>query len=224
MATKTESTKKKRAEKDLRTTILEGYQEYLLMKGENPASVYAFCQNLNISESDFYQHFSDFESVASQFWIEIFEDSVKRLESSTEWEEFMVREKLLTFYYSFFEKIKGHRSYALLTLKGSLLGFKKEFADIKDLKADYKKWIKMLVAEGQAQGEIAGRSKLSDVYDDLFWYQFMFLLDFWRKDRSRGFEKTDEAIEKSVNLSFDLIEKNALDSAFDFGKFIFQNR
>jgi hypothetical protein len=71
--------------------------------------------------------------------------------------------------------------------------------------------------------EIAGRSKLSDNYDSLFWYQFMFLLDFWRKDGSTDFERTDEAIEKSVNLSFDLIEKNALDSAFDFGKFIFQN-
>lgn len=224
MATKTSSTAKKSTKKDLRSTILEAYQEHLLMKGENPASVYAFCQELGISEGDFYQHFSDFEAVAAQFWIGIFENSISRLENSPEWDQFMVREKLLSFYYSFFETIKGHRSYALLTLKGSLLGFKKEFADIKDLKTDFKKWLKSLIAEGQAQGEIAGRSRLSDVYDDLFWYQFMFLLDFWRKDRSKGFEKTDEAIEKSVNLSFDLIEKNALDSAFDFGKFIFQNR
>lgn len=222
MATKTSSTKKKSI--DLKAQILNAYQEYLLMKGENPASVYAFCKEIGIEESDFYQHFSDFEAVASEFWISSFKDSVERLMNSTEWEEFTVREKLLTFYYSFFETIKGSRSYASLTLKGSLLGFKKEFADIKDLKEDFKKWIKSMIAEGQAQGEIAGRSKLSDLYDDLFWYQFMFLLDFWRKDRSKGFERTDEAIEKAVNLSFDLIEKNALDSAFDFGKFIFQNR
>ncbi len=220
----TSTAKKKSTKKDLRAKILEAYQEQLLLKGENPASVYAFCKDLGISESEFYQHFSDFEAVASQFWIGIFKESTKRLGGSPEWDEFMVREKLLTFYYSFFEAIKGHRSYALLTLKGSLLGFKKEFADIKDLKTDYKKWLKGLINEGQAQGEIAGRSKLSDIYDDIFWYQFMFLLDFWRKDRSSNFEKTDEAIEKSVNLSFDLIEKNALDSAFDFGKFIFQNR
>ena len=222
MATKTSSTKKKSI--DLKAQILNAYQEYLLMKGENPASVYAFCKEIGIEESDFYQHFSDFEAVASEFWISSFKDSVERLMNSTEWEEFTVREKLLTFYYSFFETIKGSRSYASLTLKGSLLGFKKEFADIKDLKEDFKKWIKSMIAEGQAQGEIAGRSKLSDLYDDLFWYQYMFLLDFWRKDRSKGFERTDEAIEKAVNLSFDLIEKNALDSAFDFGKFIFQNR
>ena len=222
MATKTSSTKKKSI--DLKAQILNAYQEYLLMKGENPASVYAFCKEIGIEESDFYQHFSDFEAVASEFWISSFKDSVERLMNSNEWEEFTVREKLLTFYYSFFETIKGSRSYASLTLKGSLLGFKKEFADIKDLKEDFKKWIKSMIAEGQAQGEIAGRSKLSDLYDDLFWYQYMFLLDFWRKDRSKGFERTDEAIEKAVNLSFDLIEKNALDSAFDFGKFIFQNR
>ncbi len=224
MATKTTTSKAKSKKKDLRQEIIQAYQDHLLMKGENPASVYAFCKELKISEEDFYQYFSDFEAIAGQFWIGLFNDNLQRLINSSDWEEFLVREKLLTFYYSFFEACKAHRSYALLTLKGSLMGMKREFADIKDLKKEYKSWIKQLVQEGQGRGEIAGRSKLSDVYDDLFWYQFMFLLDFWRKDRSKGFEKTDEAIEKSVNLSFDLIEKNALDSAFDFGKFIFQNR
>ena len=97
-------------------------------------------------------------------------------------------------------------------------------AELKELKGAYKQMVKEVVAEGQQNNEIAGRSKLNDIYDDLFWMQFLFLLDYWRKDRSAGFERTDEAIEKAVNLSFDLIEKNALDSAFDFGKFMFQNR
>jgi hypothetical protein len=49
-----------------------------------------------------------------------------------------------------------------------------------------------------------------------------FLLLFWRDDESAGFEKTDAAIEKSVNLAFDLIGKGAVDSAFDFAKFLYQ--
>ncbi len=81
-----------------------------------------------------------------------------------------------------------------------------------------------MVEEGISGQEISSRSRLSDTYDRLFWYQFLFLLNFWKKDRSKAFEKTDAAIEKSVNLSFDLIEKNAIDSALDFGKFMFQNR
>ena len=34
--------------------------------------------------------------------------------------------------------------------------------------------------------------------------------------------ETDEAIEKSVNLAFDIIGKGVLDNALDFGKFLFQ--
>jgi hypothetical protein len=41
--------------------------------------------------------------------------------------------------------------------------------------------------------------------------------------RGANFEKTDAAIEKSVNLAFDLIGKGILDNALDFGKFLYQN-
>ena len=47
---------------------------------------------------------------------------------------------------------------------------------------------------------------------------------FWKEDNSPGFEKTDAAIEKSVNLAFDLIGKGAVDSAIDFAKFMYQNK
>jgi hypothetical protein len=43
-------------------------------------------------------------------------------------------------------------------------------------------------------------------------------------DTSNAFEKTDAAIEKSVNLAMDLMGKSPLDAALDFGKFLFQNK
>jgi hypothetical protein len=49
-----------------------------------------------------------------------------------------------------------------------------------------------------------------------------FVLMFWVKDESAEFEKTDEAIEKSVNLAFDLMGKGVVDNVFEFGKFLFQ--
>lgn len=222
MATSTKKTSKKTT--DIRSLIVEKYKEYLLMEGKNPASVYAFCKDLEISEADFYGHFNDFSQIAGAFWLEIFTINVSRLEATPEWDDFKTREKLLSFYFSFFEHLKASRSYALLALDHKMFSLKKGSSDLEDLKKAFKKWFTQILAEGQGREEIAGRSKFNDIYDDLFWYQFLFLLDFWRKDKSLGFESTDEAVEKSVNFSFDLIEKNAIDSAFDFGKFIFQNR
>jgi hypothetical protein len=56
------------------------------------------------------------------------------------------------------------------------------------------------------------------------WIQTLFILQFWANDDSKEFEKTDAAIEKAVNVAYDLMGKSPLDSMFDFAKFIFQNR
>jgi hypothetical protein len=45
-------------------------------------------------------------------------------------------------------------------------------------------------------------------------------MNFWLNDKSKGFEKTDACIEKSFALSFELISNNAIQKAFDFGKFL----
>ena len=54
------------------------------------------------------------------------------------------------------------------------------------------------------------------------WTQFLLVHQYWLKDKSKGFEKTDAFIEKSTHLVFDLLGQSALDSALDLAKFIFQ--
>jgi hypothetical protein len=78
--------------------------------------------------------------------------------------------------------------------------------------------------EGMSTKEIEERKFISNKYGDAAWLNLLFVTDFWLKDKSSGFEKTDEAIERSVNLAFDLIGKSPLDSIIEFGKFLFQNR
>ena len=72
-------------------------------------------------------------------------------------------------------------------------------------KESFKEWITSVLNEGKSSGEIAKRPYLDQRYDMIFWMHFVFVLQFWVHDESIGFEKTDAAIEKSVNLAFDLI-------------------
>ena len=58
------------------------------------------------------------------------------------------------------------------------------------------------------------------IYSEGAWVQMLFLLKFWMDDDSAGFEKTDMAIEKSVNTIFDVFDNTPLDAVFDFGKFL----
>jgi len=88
----------------------------------------------------------------------------------------------------------------------------------------FKEWIADLLLEAKETDEVTTRPIISDRYDDAIWLQFLFILGFWMKDDTKSFEKTDVAIEKSVNLAFDLMGHGPLDAMVDFGKFLFQNR
>ena len=52
----------------------------------------------------------------------------------------------------------------------------------------------------------------------------LFLLKFWMDDSSPSFEKTDMAIEKSVQTVFELFDNTPLDSVIDFGKFLWNEK
>ena len=91
-------------------------------------------------------------------------------------------------------------------------------------KSEFKTYIDNLVAEGLETEEIVKRPIITDRYYDGLWLQLMFVINFWIKDDSTNFEKTDAAIEKSVNLSFELMGKGPLDMMVDFAKFLYQNR
>ena len=54
--------------------------------------------------------------------------------------------------------------------------------------------------------------------------QLLFLMKFWIEDRSEKFEKTDAAIEKSVNTAFDVFDNTPLDSLLDLGKFLWKEK
>lgn len=211
-------------ERSLRSEIVAAYKDYVLMHGHEPASIYAFCKKLEIEEAQFYEHFNTFNQVADAYWDDVLHGVIEDLKADAEYANYSAREKLLSFYYEFFSELKKHRSYALLSFQESLGTLKKENRHLDAMKQSYKQWIKSVIRQGTQEGEIADRSQLSNSYETMFWWQLLWLINFWKSDRSNGFQKTDAAIEKSVNLSFDLIEKNALDSAFDFGKFMFQNR
>lgn len=203
--------------------IVEAYIDYLLANGHQPPSVFKFAQDVGIKESDFYDRFGSFEGVERAIWRSYFERTLQRLLSDGQYALFSMREKLLAFYYTLFEELKLNRSFAMHQLQRQrelrlVPGY------LKDFKAAFESYVSNLLAEGKGSGEIASRPYLDQTYPRMFWLQMGFLLLFWKEDQSAGFERTDAAVEKSVNLAFDLVSKGAVDTAFDLAKFLFQSK
>lgn len=216
----TKKTQKKAKSSVTAGSISQSYKEYVLSHG-HPSSVFIFCKEIGISESTFYEYFGSFEGVERSIWLDYISQTKAGLESDKSFEGFTSREKILAFYYGLAEVLKNDRSFVLHQLKGR----EKQFGIptfLKGFKSAFDEWIKAVIASGVLTGEIARRPQLDERYHVLFWAHLMFILQFWFKDNSANFENTDAAIEKSVNLAFDLIGKGVLDNAIDFGKFLFQ--
>jgi hypothetical protein len=204
-----------------RALILEAYKKHVLLEGAPPASIYKFCNQLGIRESDFYAEFASFETIDKTVWRTYLDTTIARLGDDANFGAFTVREKVLAFYFTLSEELKADRSYVL----GTLQAWQPKMlvpVFLKDFRHGFQDWFSMVLLEGKQTGEVANRPFLDQQYGSLFWMHFLFILQFWRNDDSAGFEKTDIAIEKSVNLAFDLIGKGVLDGALDFGKFLYQ--
>jgi hypothetical protein len=207
-----------------RENIIQAYIQHILEHGKEPVSVYKFAQSINMKEDEFYDHFTSFNSIKTAVWEKIIIDTLNHMQSQEVYQEYSAKEKLLAFYFTLIEELKKYRSY-LLALYENHMGFKKQVPlELKEFKKRFKEYCAEVVLEGKETEEIADRSFISDRYEDALWLETMFILQFWLKDTSPAFEKTDVAIEKSVNLAFDLMGKSALDSFLDLAKFLYQSK
>lgn len=205
------------------TAWIEEYKRFVLQENKTPRSVYELTHFVDVDEESFYEVFGGLNALSQRIWSEYFERTTERLTSESVYLDYGVREKLLAFYFTLLVVLKGDRSFIKIIMKEGLLPDWSP-PSLDTFRKQYSAFVKGLVGEGKETGEIADRMFISNQYDKPLWLQFLFILNFWLRDESLNFEKTDAAIEKSVNLSLDLMGKSPLDSLTDFAKFLYQSR
>jgi len=215
---------KKTLKKDYHKLILEAFKAHILEHGAPPASVFKFAKELKMKEEDFYTYYTSFESIKSGIWVQIFEETIFDIENQEAFQTYSAREKFLGFLFTWIEILKKNRSYLLSVYESkssTITTFPKESAEFR---SKFKEFAKEIILEGKESTEIAERPYITEKYDEAMWVQLWFVFRYWLEDTSPRFEKTDAAIEKSVNLAFDLMGKSALDSFLDFAKFMYQSK
>lgn len=203
--------------------IIISYMDYVIENNENPKSVYAFAKANNFEESKFYTHFGSFEAIEKQVFNTFFNNTITVLGKSQEYQSYDSRNKLLSFYFTFFENLTANRSYVIYVLhqhKNNLKGL----SLLSGLKKSYTNYIDGLDIEMIAIKQEQIDKIQTRALQESAWLQLLLTLKFWMDDTSASFEKTDIYIEKSVNTSFDVLNVAPLKSMIDFGKFIFKEK
>lgn len=203
--------------------IIALYMDYVLENETTPKTIYKFSKINNFSEEDFYNFFGSFKALEKAIWERFYEHTMNLIQQSPDYLSLTNREKMLTFYFTFFEMLLANRSYVLFILRKN--GNKLETLDqIKGLRRQVKGFATGLIREEneEKQNKILKRSET--VFSEAAWLQLLFLLKFWLNDNSPKFESTDVAIEKSVNTVFDVFDNTPLERVLDFGKFLWRER
>jgi AcrR family transcriptional regulator len=202
--------------------IKTGYIDYVLSNDEKPKSVYSFAKKLKISEADFYNHYASFDSIEKGIWTEFTIETITALQEQEVWGAYTSRDKILAFFYAYVEVLKKQRSFVIYTMKQKSNSFSPPDA-ISNMRPVFEQFAEDIINEGLESGELAERKFLSKRYKDALWIQFTFIVKFWVNDDSDGFEKTDEAIEKGINVTFDLFQRSPIDNLLEYGKFLTRN-
>ncbi len=202
--------------------FISGYIDYCKRVGYSPSSAYRLCKYLFTTEIEFNLYFDSLKSLEKEVWQCFLKPTYEKLENSKEFESYCARERLLAFYYTLFE----NKKHDFFFIKNSFKQFKwRLFTGHQEtiLKNEWLSFTRNIIALAKETEEISPRPVIENYYENLFVLHFFFLLHFWSNDSSENFELTDAAIEKSTNLLFDLLQRNAGDVAADFGKFIINN-
>jgi hypothetical protein len=202
-------------------SIQKAYIDFVLTEGTQPKSVYIFAKKNKMAEEEFYKFFGSFDAVEQGVWAALTHKTLTEIRAQEIWPQYSAREKALSFFYSFFELLKSNRSFAVYSIKKKRgFGTPKILEPTKEL---FESFAEGILAEGIETSELSDRKFFSKRYKDALWVQFGFVLNFWINDDSAGFEKTDEAIEKGVNVTFDLFQRSPIDNLFEYGKFLAKN-
>ncbi|WP_432410233.1 TetR family transcriptional regulator C-terminal domain-containing protein [Rasiella sp. SM2506] len=206
-----------------RASIISAYMQYVLEHEETPKSVYKFCKNHKMKETEFYSFFGSFEGVRQEIWTSFFNHAMELAHKNKAYEQFGNQEKMLTFFYTFFEILTANRSYVLFALKEHP-GMMKNLSQLKVLRSLLKEFAGALIEDANDEKQMKILKQPVSVFSEGAWLQTLLILKYWMEDTSANFEKTDVVIEKSVRAIFDVFQTTPLESVLDFGKFLWKER
>jgi len=203
--------------------ILSIFMDSVLEHEKFPLSVYKFCKTNEIDEQDFYKSYASLDTIKYHVWQVFFENTMGLLHKNKQYDSMDRKDRLLTFYFTFFEVLLLNRSYVLFALEGNESRMTK-IGQLKKLRISFKSFASELIEEGNDNKTLSLAKHPVGLFSEASWAQLLFFLKFWLDDTSPNFEKTDAAIEKSINVAFDVFDNTQLDAIFDLGKFLWKEK
>lgn len=204
--------------------IFELYGDYILNHGERPKNIYRFAKDNDFEEKDFYDFFSSFEQIEKSMLVNLFNKSVELASNVNSSDEITSKEKLLNVYFIFFENMTMNRSLVLMILGNDKLHSAKISNQLKETHRQFIKTLDFNDWEMFQKAKDEVKNHHEKAREEVLWLHLVSAIEFWKKDTSLAFEKTDIFIEKTIDTGFELMDNEPLRKVVDLGKFLFKEK
>ena len=204
--------------------LLSLYGDYLLENRERPKSIYSFAKENKFEEKEFYQFFSSFDHLEKEILKHFFQKSLDLTIEIEGYEEMSAKERLLNLYFIFFENLTMNRSLVTMILEKRDLTMLQK---MQKLKSEHQTFIKTLDfndLEILEKAKESFKNFNSKSREEILWLHFLSIIEFWQKDESPNFEKTDLYIEKTIDTGFQFLDHEPLKKFVDLGKFLWKEK
>lgn len=202
--------------------IFELYADYILNHGEKPKNIYRFAKDNEFEEKDFYNYFSNFEQIEEKMMVNLFDKSVALAAEVNEASDVNSKEKLLNVYYIFFENMTMNRSLVLMILGKDRMESLKVLNQMKYFHREYIRTLDFNDWDIIEKSKNTVKNFHEKAREEAFWLHLVSAIEFWKKDTSPAFEKTDIFIEKTIDTGFELMDNEPLRKLVDLGKFLYK--
>jgi len=190
------------------------FTEYKSLYKDSPQPIYIFDEDQNFKKLFFHQYAIDSKNIENSIFITFFNNTLESLSKSNRYQEFNSHNKLLSFYYIFFEILTTNRDY-VLQINNSCNKINNGFTFFNDLKIKFLKYASELGLR-TLKIEYINSSKTTQTTNKKgIWEEFISVFEFWLGDDSLQFEKTavyiHEFIHKSQNNKVSFISENLIE-------------
>lgn len=206
-----------------RDDIVSKYMDEVLEKGQKPKSVYHFAKENDFTEAEFYAFFGTLEGLEKEIFRLFLANTIDLLHKNADYQEYDMKNKMLSFYFTFFEILTANRSYVLQALKIEKNPIR-NLVQLTSLREGFKEYVSEILTDDYRLEQEKFQKFQEKAIQESAWLQLMMTIKFWIDDESAAFEKTDIFIEKSVNASFELMNVAPLNHLIDLGKFLFKEK
>jgi len=206
-----------------RDDIVSKYMDEVLENGRKPKSVYHFAKENDFTEAEFYSFFGTLEGLEKEIFRLFLVNTIDLLHKNADYQEYDMKNKMLSFYFTFFEILTANRSYVLQALKIDKNPIR-NLVQLTSLREAFKEYVSEILTDDYRLEQEKFQKFQEKAIQESAWLQLMMTIKFWMDDESAAFEKTDIFIEKSVNASFELMNVAPMNHLLDFGKFLFKEK